>query len=485
MNRLTLAVAVLLLASLVGCLPEEKVVWSPDGQRAAVIAPDGLYLCDGDGRLSPRVAENVSAAAWLPDSKRLLAVRDTKSPARTWTDAAALIDEDMTREVTAAAAALRKEILAYAAPPGEFKPKVIEQMGMTQMLLAAMYLRDNQAEGLAEKLGTTWEDVKKLEMPVYSIEVGEASADAVALQPVAKVLSAPGYLRISPDGQHVAYVTGALLLEGQYALMVLPLAGGRPRIVAGQVAAFADWSGDGRYLAFARTTGPAPKEKGDLRLGTVSRTVVCDEKGGLLEKFPLPQDLAGLVFQETLRVRGLRDGRILFAAAPIQLPSTTADMPTKAALFAVDPERPATLIRMLPRNAEADVPQGVNYFELSPDQRHVLIPGPKGVAVVTLATGEVVNALAEKEGDLTLQPVWRSPSEVCFAVAKGSTFGSPNRPEVVLWSAGHWRVLSTAWPDAMVNGMLGPSSAPPQPKPLPPTGVGPPPEKKEESKKAP
>ncbi|MBE3096475.1 MAG: hypothetical protein IMZ44_05020 [Planctomycetes bacterium] len=484
MNRITLAVAVLLLASLVGCLPEEKVVWSPDGQRAAVIAPDGLYLCDGDGRLSPRVAEGVSAAAWLPDSKRLLVVRDTKEPAKTWKDAAALVDEDLAKAVVARAQVLRQEILALKAPAEEFRPKGLEQVGVTELMLAAMYMRDNLAEGLPEKLGKGWDEVKQVEMAVLAIEVGEVSADAVALRPVAKVLSGPAYPRLSPNGRQVAYVTSGLLPKGQFTLMVMPLAGGQPRVVAEQVAAFVDWSADGRYLLFARTTGPAPKEKGDLRLGTVSRTVVCDEKGGLLEKFPLPQDLAGLVFQDTLRVRGLRDGRILFAAAPIQLPSTTADMPTKAALFAVDPERPATLIRMLSRNAEADVPQGVNYFQLSPDQRHVLIPGPKGVAVVTLATGEVVNALAEKEGDLTLQPVWRSPSEVCFAVAKGSTFGSPNRPEVVLWSAGHWRVLSKAWPDAMVNGMLQ-KPGDPQPKPLPPTGPGKPPEKKEESKKAP
>jgi hypothetical protein len=485
MNRITLAVAVLLLASLAGCLPEEKVVWSPDGQRAAVIAPDGLYLCDGDGRLSPRVAGNVTAAAWLPDSKRLLVVRDTKEPAKTWKDAATLVDEDLAKAVVARAQALRQEILALKAPVDEFKPKAIEQIGLTELMLAAMYLRDNLAEGLPEKLGKGWDDVKQMEMAVYAIEVGEVSADAVALRPVAKVLHAPGYPRLSPNGRHVAYVTSGLLPEGQMTLMVMPLAGGRPRLVADQVAPFVDWSADGRHLGFARATGPKAEDKGSIRLGTISQCLVCDEKGDLLEKFPLAADLAGLVFQDNLKVRGLRDGRFLFAAAPVQLPCTAADMPTRTTLFAADIDRPATLMRMLPRNAEADVPQGVNYFELSPDQRQVLIPGPKGVAVVTLATGEVVNALAEKEGDLTLQPVWRSPSEVCFAVAKGSTFGSPNRPEVVLWSAGHWRVLSAAWPDAMVNGMLGPSSAPPQPKPLPPTGVGPPPEKKEESEKAP
>jgi hypothetical protein len=499
MNRLMLAVGVLLLVSLVGCLPEEKVVWSPDGRQAAVITADGLYLCDGDGRLSPRVATDVTAAAWTPDSKRLLVVRDTEAPVKAWKDAAALIDEDMAKESVARAAALRQEILAFKTPPEEFKPKDLQQTGVTQLSLAALYLRDNLAEGLPEKLGKPWEKVKEIEVPVYAIEVGEVSDGAVALQPVAKVLSAsarsqragfgrvvakvlsaPAYPRISPNGRHVAYVTGGLLPEGQFALMVMPLAGGRPRVVAEQVAAFADWSADGRYLAFARATGPKPEGKGSIRLGTISQCVVCDEKGELLEKFPLAADLAGLVFQDDLKVRALSDGRFLFAAAPVQLPSTAADMPTKATLFAVDIDHPATLMRMLPRNAETEVPQGVNFFELSPDQKHVAIPGPQGVAVVTLATGEVVKAVTDESYELVLLPMWRSATELCFAVGKGSKLGSPNRQEIVLWSAGGSRVLSKAWPDAMVEGMLKKQGTPqPSPPPAKPA------EEKGESKKAP
>jgi hypothetical protein len=484
MNRLTLAVAVLLLASLAGCLPEEKIVWSPDGQRAAVIAPDGLYLCDGDGRLSPRVATYVTAAAWLPDSKRLLVVRDTKEPARTWKDAAALVDEDLAKAAVAYAEVLRQEILALKAPPEGFKPKNSEQTGLTELMLAAMYLRDNLSEGLPEKLGKGWDDVKQMEMPVYAIEVGEVSADAVALRPVAKVLSGPAYPRLSPNGRHVAYVTSGPLPGGELTLMVTSLAGGRPRVAAYQVAPFADWSADGRYLGYARATGPKADDKGALRLGTISRRVVCDDKGELLEEFPPTADLAGLVFQDNLKVRALGDGRFLFAAASVQLPSTAADMPIRTTLFAVDVDRPATLVRMLPRSADAEIPQGVDFFELSPDKQHVAIPGPQGVVVVTLATGEAVKAVTHDSQELVLQPVWRSATELCFAVEKGSKLGSPNRQEIVLWTAGDSRILSKAWPDEMVEGMLKKPSAP-EPKPLPPTGAYKPPEKKEESKKAP
>jgi len=40
----------LLLLLLAGCL-EKRVVWSPDGSRAAVITEDGLYISDAEGKL--------------------------------------------------------------------------------------------------------------------------------------------------------------------------------------------------------------------------------------------------------------------------------------------------------------------------------------------------------------------------------------------------------------------------------------------------
>ncbi|MCX5682711.1 MAG: hypothetical protein NT049_03400 [Planctomycetota bacterium] len=473
MRRLMLGAGVLLLAALVGCLPEEKVVWSPDGRQAAVIAQDGLYLCDGDGRLSPRVATDVKAAAWLPDSKRLLVFRDTKAPVKTWKDALALIGEDAAKEVVARAAVLRQEILAYKTPPEKFEPTDPEQASLVQWALAVLYLRDNLAEGLPEKLGPHWEALKEGDLPVFAIEVGEVSADAVALKPVAKVLHDPAYPRISPDGRHVAYVTGG---EGRpMALMVASLAGGRPRLVADQVAPFVDWSADGRSLAFARATGPKTKVEEALRLGTISQCVVCDEKGELLEKFPLAEDLAGLVFQEDLKVRALRDWRLLFAAAQVQLPSTAADMPTKLSLFAVDRARSATLVRMLPRSAEADVPQSVNFFELSPDQKYVAIPGSEGVVVVTLATGAVAKVMTAEGYNIVMQPVWRSAAELCFAVEEGSKLGSPSRHEIVLWTPGGTSILSKTWPDAMVEGMFkkpGPSEAQPAPSSMPAKPAG-------------
>jgi len=450
---LLVVVAGLLVAA--GCLLEEKVVWSPDGRRAAVIAPDGLYLCDGEGTLSPCVAEKVKAAAWLPDSKRLVVARE-QPPLKMWKDVAAFIDEGAAKEVMESAARLRQEILAYQGEPGKFEPgKFVEEMAPNRVVLLAMYLRDNLAEGLPEKLGPEkWKEVQGVEAPVFSLEVGEVEGAAVKFQAPVRLLHAPAYLRVSPNGRNVAYVTNSALPKGEWALFVASLGGGPPRLVAENVALFADWSADGRFLAYARATGPAPASQADLRLGTISRRMVCDAEGKVLETFEKAADLAGLLFQYDLKVRCLRDGRILFAAASVQLPSTAADMPIRMTLFAVDPQRPTTLVRLLPRSAETEVPQGANYFEVSPDEQRVSIPGPQGVAVVALATGAIEEALADGGYGVFFVPTWRSPQELCFAVEKGAKLGSPNRREVVLWSSDGTRLLSKTWTDEMVTALL-------------------------------
>ncbi len=467
MKRCLLVVVAGLLAA-AGCLPEEKVFWSPDGRRAVIMAPDGLYLCDGEGALSPRVTGKATGVAWLPDSKRLVVARE-QPPLKTWKDVAAFVGEADAKVIMEGAAKLRQEFLAYQGEPGKFEPKIFEETALSRVVLMGMYLRDNLAEGLPEKLGPEkWKDVQGLEAAVYSLEVGEVDGAAVEFQAPVRLLHPPVNLRVSPDGRNVAYVTNTVLPKGGWALFVASLGGGLPRLVAENVALFADWSADGRFLAYARATGPGPASEGTLRLGTISRRMVCDAEGKILQTFENATDLAGLIFQDDLKVRCLRDGRVLFAAASVQLPSTAADMPTRMTLFAVDPQRPATLVAVLPRSAEAEVPQAANYFEVSPDQQRVSIPGPQGVAVVTLATGAVEEALAEGGYSVFFVPTWRSPKELCFAVEKGAKLGSPNRREVVLWSSGGARLLSKTWSDEMVAALLKKQGDPePQKPPAP------------------
>ncbi len=72
--RFALTVALALLVA--GCIPT-RIGWSPDGQRAFVLADDGLRFCDVNGKLGDLQAQQVKAAAWTPDGKQLVYAANT------------------------------------------------------------------------------------------------------------------------------------------------------------------------------------------------------------------------------------------------------------------------------------------------------------------------------------------------------------------------------------------------------------------------
>ena len=100
--------------------------------------------------------------------------------------------------------------------------------------------------------------------------------------------------------------------------------------------------------------------------------------------------MVGLLFDANNKVRCLSDGRIIFAAVDIHLPCTNLDMPQQPELFALDPERQAAVIPLIPRSVQGSLPANPDYYETSPDGKRIAISGEKGaVVVLTLATGEL------------------------------------------------------------------------------------------------
>ena len=86
MKTMLRAILLLLIAVIVGCDPEQLVVWSPDGSKAAVIGPDGLHIADPGGKLTPLLVKDVRKIAWFADSHRVAAVREvnTRLATRKW-----------------------------------------------------------------------------------------------------------------------------------------------------------------------------------------------------------------------------------------------------------------------------------------------------------------------------------------------------------------------------------------------------------------
>ena len=101
-----LAVLILFLS---GCEPTQRVIWSPDGTRMAVLANDGLRLSNVSGQLSKPLVENVYLARWLPDSKHILV--ETSATARTWREASQILSPAEVKQSLRVASKLRTIIL--------------------------------------------------------------------------------------------------------------------------------------------------------------------------------------------------------------------------------------------------------------------------------------------------------------------------------------------------------------------------------------
>ena len=241
-------------------------------------------------------------------------------------------------------------------------------------------------------------------------------------------------------------------------LMVVQANTSTPTLVADRVSVSPDWTPDGRSLVYVQASG-APVGKDDLLLGVLVRRGVVDD-AGKINVDDQSQPLAGTIFDDESRVRCLKDGRVLFNAGEINLPVAAEDWGGKRQqFFAVDPARQSTLVRLIPRKHEEDMPGMLNFFEVSPDEKQVLFGAYRGnVCVLTLATGDVQyiqNGGKEKEG-IQGAPVWRNDGTFTYTRRVGPKDGKkPARAvEVVVRRGEKEQVLSVSWPDDLVNKLF-------------------------------
>jgi len=472
-KKRVLFVLVAFSTAISGCFPEvNQILWSPDGKRA-IISPmmtldaGGLnYLWQTDGSFSAERFEGWAGGAWFPDSRRIAVVVPTQ--AHSWDEISPLLTQEQQNNLIALAQQLRREILSSDVTYDQAISKLTERLSDGETTAIKFYLREHLSEGLAEKLGNKWNDIKDSTAEIGQIQITELT-DENRWNPgpiVVKCLNPLLDIRISPDGRHIAYVE-KLKTENGRLFVARAAENAKAWHVADDVATWTDWSADGRYLVYIQSSPSSPPAQpfNNLVLGTLSRCRVCGDDGKLLEPLtPTAESLAGLLYSNLFKVRCLRDGRIVFSTLEVHLPCTAADMPRHMSLFAVDPKKQPTVTRIMSRTAENGLGDWELYvFEFSPDETRICLGNAEGMtAIYTLATGEVRILQSETfRGSPLICPTWRSNDELCFAVPPGSKWGSPNRVEIVLWSSPDTvHCISKDWPDSVVKDVLRPTKSP-------------------------
>lgn len=441
------------LALVCGCIPEKRVVWTHDGQMAAVVADEGVYLINGDGNVLPgRAPVKAARAAWSRDAKRLLVVHRTEIS--TWKEASEILTPAQREQVIEQSKVAKPRIMSHTGEWDKFKLLPDESAPGGLVVSIILYLRDNDQGELREKLGDEWKEISEIKPNLWHLQSFTREGDE--LRPgttLFRTLDDIVFPTASPDDRYVAF--NSEYWGGEQSgvtLFVVPSSGGEAIPAAVKVAKGFDWSPDSRQLAYVRSPLVQNGVEEMLHLGSLATIRMRGEDGALLDKPAEPEDRVGLLFNPVTCIKWLRDGRILFASVELTLPATKHDMPRRWAIFVSDPRVAASVMRVLGRDFDEPIEPSFALFEVSPDETRVLIPCDKSqTAVYTLATGESTPVLPpDGLGSKTLiVPTWRDNHEICFAQPQPGTADGKETWEIALWKDGETRVISKEWPEAM------------------------------------
>ena len=450
---LTIFLASLLL---VACIPE-RVVWSPDGNRAAVLGNGGLYLCDGDGNLSDLLAENVYIAAWFADSTRLALVRRDETDS--WEQLEALLPEPWRQELIEIADGILGRIQTHA----DWEQQVNQLLGSgrvnsNEIDVIKRFVVDRRSDKLPQDMRQGWGDDRPWVAVVQIVKVVDRRLEPGLV--LGAFTRRVWDLRVSPTGRAVAFTVGDPFdhIGGTpVALHVAPTeSAASARQIDEGVSLYPDWSPDGKSLVYAKLDNVLPKQDGPS-IGAIIRRQVCADDGRLLDDLKGAAELAGVCMNTLTRIRCLADGRIVFSTIELHLPAVSADMPQSLQLFALDPDRQATLTRLIPRSVERQIEESLYLFEVSPDGKQVAIPGEQEhVWIFRIDTGQFTQVQKTEGKDQCNRtfPSWRGPDELCFVWPIPDAEEGARKAEIVLYSDGNSRVISADWPDEVVKGFL-------------------------------
>lgn len=447
------ASAVVLLSTLGGCIPEKRVVWSPDGRHAAVRTGDAkLFLCSPNGTLSPCVAEHVADMAWTHDGRRLLLVRS--EPTTDWRTVRALLAPERLAELERRLPALRDEVLAYREDWDQFKPGILTGLSSSEQGALLLAVKAEHADVLLAKRPDLQGKLAELQVPIYSLETVAVTENSKlegtevafrSLTPVARPALAPG-------DHAVAFLTQEG--EDKSALAVSALAvNSTPTTVESGVGTTFAWSPDGKQLVYACTTEPVGGV--EQALCAIKQRGVTDGAGHVLSQLGDSTVLAYVTARSEPNLATLPDGGVLASVTESAFPCVAADMPKRSTLYRLSPGASPTCTRQVPKEREDALPEDLSIFAVSPDGRHIAICDPQNgrLLVYTPATNDVWPLLSEEQTkQLRIWPTWRTDDELTSTLVR-TTKDNATTWDMVLLKLDYEKhtvsreVLSAGWSD--------------------------------------
>src|SRR4051812_8007527 len=153
MKTMLWAVLLLLVAAMAGCDPEQLVVWSPDGSKAAVIGADGLHICDPAGKITPLLVKDVRKVAWFADSHRVAAAREVKIA--NWKEATKYLEPERVTRLEKEGEEFFKNMMAQTGPLDDWAQRVLlapDGPSYGDFVGMVLYVGEKHADELKKRL---------------------------------------------------------------------------------------------------------------------------------------------------------------------------------------------------------------------------------------------------------------------------------------------------------------------------------------------
>jgi hypothetical protein len=449
MNRLRLAIfkamrpikfviIILSTLALTACDELDRVVWSPDGAKVAVLADDGLRLGDASGSLSQATPMKVKLFRWLPDGKRAVIVSEKKTTS--WEDLKPLLSKEEVERVDV----LGEDLWKYQGDLDNWKYKNEALIFDVPAYLESKYGKEASNAKLKVFGVDSVPESKIYTLQLFNVRQDKVESGAVLLRTTQEI----GEVRVSPNG--------SLLLVSEYGiraykLRVIPVDGHKGKLLVGAASQYPDWGPDGKSILCIMGNSPESGSE-TISLAMLVRLKLSDGGGQMGDP---PDTLCHLEFSENDRVRSLPNGEVVFSATESRLPCTDVEFKKRESLYKLS----ANAQSLLPIPLNGDVlGNDLSHFEINKDGSKAAVAGRKGeITLLDLASGKVL--LLEKGtppsetkdvkfdgGDLKFNPTWRSATELCYPHRT-----SPSNVEVVLQSIANpdRQSISKNWPPAI------------------------------------
>jgi len=458
MKVVTTGFLVVLAAVLGGC-PEDRITWAPDGHQALIRASEGLYTTDAEGNLTLIVPEATGPVAWMGDSRRFLVQR--RIAVKTWNEGAGLLNPAQTKQIIGWAEILLARALNWKGKLEEFGWRCEDaHMPDEALPLAVLYLRDHHEKVLGEKLGQHWGSLKEEDPFLFRFQLCQLrEGKCETVRDLFVTLTEACAVRVSPKETAFAFTApDSCFGEPRRTLFVAGLKeGDQPVRLMGCVSPGLAWSKDGQYLAFVEAETKELHGTEEYVLGSVEYLKVCDPQGAILSTdnwtsgIPV-EDVATVFFDQKAGIDILPDGRIIFSAAEVHMP-TSKWIRSSTSLFAVEPKGHGRIQRLLPPEGQ-QAGEEATLFQLSPDGQMVIIQSMRrhkeSFGVFNLASGQRVFQSPTWDGSVF--PVWRAKDSICFVGRSAD-----QKPVVNLVDLRTKAIvpISAKWPKKVFEGLSG------------------------------